>query len=97
NGMGRTPVIKCLFGLLRPCGGSIRLEGADLAGLPPYRIGRMGISLVPEGRQIFPTLSVEENLVATACCPQGRGRWTLDRIYELFPRLQERRSNMGNQ
>jgi len=98
NGMGRTTVIKCLFGLLRPCGGSIRFKGADLAGgLPPYRIGRMGVSLVPEGRQIFPTLSVEENLVATASRSASGGQWTLDKIYGLFPRLQERRSNMGNQ
>jgi len=97
NGMGRTTVIKCLFGLLRPCGGSIRFKGADLAGLPPYRIGRMGVSLVPEGRQIFPTLSVEENLVATASRSASGGQWTLGKIYGLFPRLQERRSNMGNQ
>ncbi|WP_017522689.1 ABC transporter ATP-binding protein [Pusillimonas noertemannii] len=97
NGMGRTTVIKCLFGLLKPCAGSIRFEGADLGGLPSYRIGRMGISLVPEGRQIFPTLSVEENLVATASRSGGQGQWTLGKIYELFPRLQERRSNMGNQ
>src|SRR5690606_37232803 len=86
NGMGRTTVIKCLFGLLKPCGGSIRFKGADLAGLPPYRIGRMGVSLVPEGRQIFPTLSVEENLIATAS-RSASGQWTLDKIYGLFPRL----------
>src|SRR5690606_7605500 len=97
NGMGRTTVIKCLFGLLRPCAGSIRFEGASLAGLQPYRIGRMGVSLVPEGRQIFPTLSVEENLLATASKSGGQKPWTLAKIYELFPRLQERRSNMGNQ
>lgn len=95
NGMGRTTVIKCLFGLLQPCGGSIRFEGADLDGLAPYRIGRMGVSLVPEGRQIFPTLSVEENLIATAS--RSSGQWTLAKIYDLFPRLQERRTNMGNQ
>ena len=97
NGMGRTTVIKCLFGLLQPCGGSIRLDGADLNGLAPYRIGRMGVSLVPEGRQIFPTLSVEENLIATASKTTGKGQWNLAKIYELFPRLQERRTNMGNQ
>lgn len=97
NGMGRTTVIKCLFGLLRPCAGTIRFEGASLAGLQPYRIGRMGVSLVPEGRQIFPTLSVEENLLATASKSGGHKQWTLAKIYELFPRLQERRSNMGNQ
>lgn len=97
NGMGRTTVINCLFGLLQPCAGSIRFEGADLKGLAPYRIGRKGISLVPEGRQIFPTLTVEENLVATASRSAVTGQWTLQKVYELFPRLHERRTNMGNQ
>ncbi|HLU19232.1 MAG TPA: ABC transporter ATP-binding protein [Pusillimonas sp.] len=97
NGMGRTTVIKCLFGLLQPCAGSIHFDGADLAGLQPYRIGRMGVSLVPEGRQIFPTLTVEENLLATASKSGGSNPWSLHTIYQLFPRLQERRSNMGNQ
>jgi len=97
NGMGRTTVIKCLFGLLQPCGGTIHFEGADLAGLQPYRIGRMGVSLVPEGRQIFPTLSVEENLLATASKSDASNPWSLRKIYDLFPRLKERRSNMGNQ
>lgn len=97
NGMGRTTVIKCLFGLLQPCGGSIKFEGNDLHGLAPYRIGRMGVSLVPEGRQIFPTLTIEENLIATASKAAGQGQWNLAKIYELFPRLQERRTNMGNQ
>lgn len=97
NGMGRTTVIKCLFGLLRPCAGSIHFEGADLAGLQPYHIGRMGVSLVPEGRQIFPALTVEENLLATASKRVHQNQWTLGKIYDLFPRLQERRSNMGDQ
>src|SRR5690606_32049966 len=97
NGMGRSTVIKCLFGLLPVYGGSIRFEGADLSGLPPYRIGRKGLSLVPEGRQIFPTLTVEENLVATSSKSAGNGQWTLQKVYELFPRLHERRANMGNQ
>jgi len=97
NGMGRTTVIKCLFGLLPAAAGTLRFDGHALNGLAPYRVGRLGLSLVPEGRQIFPTLSVEENLIATASCPPGRGQWTLDRIYALFPRLKERRVNMGNQ
>ena len=98
NGMGRSTVIKCLFGLLRPCGGSIELDGASLDGLPPYRVGRLGLSLVPEGRQIFPTLTVEENLVATAASrPGGKAAWTLPAVYELFPRLRERRGNLGTQ
>jgi branched-chain amino acid transport system ATP-binding protein len=65
--------------------------------LPSYRIAQAGIGLVPEGRQIFPTLTVEENLVATAAVRHPPARWTLDKIYELFPRLKERRSNLGTQ
>ena len=76
NGMGRSTVIKCLFGLLPAGQGSIEYGGRSLRGLAPYRIGRLGLSLVPEGRQIFPTLTVEENLVATACAPKAAGGWT---------------------
>lgn len=97
NGMGRTTLIKCLFGLLRPAGGSIQLDGGSIVGLPPYRVGRMGLSLVPEGRQIFPTLTVEENLVATATAGAKGKQWTLAKVYDLFPRLQERRKNLGTQ
>jgi len=68
-----------------------------LLGRPPYRIAQRGLGLVPEGRMIFPTLSVEENLVATAAARHGEARWTLPRVYEFFPRLKERRTNMGNQ
>lgn len=97
NGMGRTTVIKCLFGLLPVVGGTIHFDKQRLNGLASYRIGRMGISLVPEGRQIFPTLSVEENLIATASRSAAHGQWTLERIYKFFPRLQERRQNLGTQ
>ncbi|TAL75590.1 MAG: ABC transporter ATP-binding protein [Burkholderiaceae bacterium] len=97
NGMGRTTVIKCLFGLLPSVAGIIQFENKRLNGLAPYRIGRLGISLVPEGRQIFPTLSVEENLVATASRSTGASQWTLDRIYRFFPPLKERRQNLGTQ
>ena len=72
-------------------------EVVTLLGRPPYRIAQRGLGLVPEGRQIFPTLSVEENLVATAASRHGEARWTLTRVYEFFPRLAERRANMGNQ
>jgi branched-chain amino acid transport system ATP-binding protein len=65
--------------------------------LPPYRIAQCGIGLVPEGRQVFPTLTVEENLVATSAARFGAPRWTLERVYELFPRLKERRGNLGSQ
>lgn len=97
NGMGRTTVIKCLFGLLPCTAGTISFESKRLNGLASYRIGRMGISLVPEGRQIFPTLSVEENLIATASRSGAAGQWTLARIYQFFPHLKERRQNLGTQ
>jgi branched-chain amino acid transport system ATP-binding protein len=97
NGMGKTTTIKTLMGLLPARGGSARFVEEELLGRPPYRIAQCGVGLVPEGRQIFPTLSVEENLVATAAARHGAARWTLARVYEFFPRLAERRSNMGNQ
>ena len=98
NGMGKTTTVNNVVGLIRPHRGSIHFEDRLLNGLPPYRITKLGIALVPEGRQIFPTLSVRENLVATAA-NHGRMRepWTLDRVYELFPQLAERRNHMGNQ
>ncbi|GAB1575829.1 ABC transporter ATP-binding protein [Bordetella petrii] len=97
NGMGRSTVIKCLFGLLPVQAGSIHYRDQALRGMAPYRIGRLGLSLVPEGRQIFPTLTVEENLVATAVARGGARVWTLERVYALFPRLRERRANLGTQ
>lgn len=99
NGMGRSTTIKCLFGLLQPSAGQISFQGQITNGSPSYRIARMGLALVPEGRQIFPNLSVEENLVATARL-EGEGSlpvWNLERVYSFFPRLRERRSNMGSQ
>ena len=75
----------------------MRMRGAPLTGLPPYRVAQAGLGLVPEGRQIFPTLSVEENLIATATARFGRPRWRLDDVYQMFPSLAERRRNMGNQ
>jgi len=97
NGMGKTTTIRSIMGLLRPRGGEVRFHGASVTGLAPYRIAKTGIGLVPEGRQIFPTLTVEENLVATAAARSGERRWTLDAIYDLFPRLKERRNNLGTQ
>jgi branched-chain amino acid transport system ATP-binding protein len=98
NGMGKTTTVNNVVGLMRPRRGSIHFEDKLLNGLPPYRIAKLGIALVPEGRQVFPTLSVRENLVATAA---NYGRisepWTLDRVFELFPQLAERRDHMGNQ
>jgi branched-chain amino acid transport system ATP-binding protein len=97
NGMGKTTTVRSIMGLLRPRGGEVRFDGAAVTGLAPYRIAQTGIGLVPEGRQIFPTLTVEENLVATASARSGSRRWTLDAVYDLFPRLKERRSNLGTQ
>jgi len=95
NGMGKTTTIRALMGLIPSLGGRIRFGGEEIANRPPFRIAQRGIGLVPEGRQIFPTLSVEENLVATAAQRAGR-RWDLEAVYALFPRLRERRRNPGN-
>jgi branched-chain amino acid transport system ATP-binding protein len=96
NGMGKTTTVKAIMGLIAPAGGRIAFDGADLAGLPPHRIAQRGIGLVPEGRQVFPTLTVEENLVATAANRAGGApRWTLREVLALFPRLAERRRNLG--
>jgi branched-chain amino acid transport system ATP-binding protein len=97
NGMGKTTTILTLMGLLPARGGSILFEGRSLLGLPPYRIAQAGLGLVPEGRQVFPSLSVEENLVATASSRTTAPRWTLRRIYDFFPQLAERRRHMGNE
>jgi branched-chain amino acid transport system ATP-binding protein len=97
NGMGKTTTLRAIMGLLPAAGGSAAFDGVPLVGLPPYRIAQAGLGLVPEGRQVFPTLSVEENLVATAASRFGAPRWTLERVYEFFPRLAERRRHMGSQ
>jgi branched-chain amino acid transport system ATP-binding protein len=98
NGMGKTTTVRSIMGLTRARAGSIRFEGHDIHALQPYRIAQRGIGLVPEGRQIFPNLSVRENLVATAAKRGSNGSgWTLDKVYELFPRLAERATSMGNQ
>jgi branched-chain amino acid transport system ATP-binding protein len=96
NGMGKTTTVRAIMGLLgtlggRITGGRIDFDRASVIGQPPHVIARRGIGLVPEGRQIFPTLSVMENLVATA----RPGRWDLDSVYALFPRLREREANAG--
>jgi branched-chain amino acid transport system ATP-binding protein len=96
NGMGKTTTIRSIMGLLPACGGSADFEGLSLIGLPPYRIAQAGLGLVPEGRQIFLTLTVEENLIATAAS-RFASRWTLERVYDFFPQLAERRRHMGNE
>jgi branched-chain amino acid transport system ATP-binding protein len=96
NGMGKTTTVRCIVGLTRPTAGAIRFEGRRIDGWTADRIGRAGIALVPEGRRIFPNLSVRENLVAFAADRGGaRPPWTLERIFALFPRLAERAGNMG--
>jgi branched-chain amino acid transport system ATP-binding protein len=97
NGMGKTTTVHSIVGLLRPQRGAILLRGTPQEGRPSYRIARAGIGLVPEGRQIFPNLTVEENLVATARPRAGEAEpWTTARVYTLFPQLRERRTQMGN-
>jgi branched-chain amino acid transport system ATP-binding protein len=97
NGMGKTTTIFALMGLVPPQAGTASFDGRSLIGLPPYRIAQAGIGLVPEGRQIFPTLTVEENLIATAAARSGQAQWTLERVYKFFPSLSARRTNMGNE
>ena len=93
NGMGKTTTIRAIMGLNPPRGGSVHFEGARIDGLPPHEIARRGIGLVPEGRQIFVRLSVEENLMATAANrTKAAEPWTLARVFALFPRLEERRA-----
>ena len=96
NGMGKTTTVRSIMGLTPARAGAIRFMGTDIRGLPSYKVAQHGIGLVPEGRQIFPNLSVRENLLATAVHRDGAG-WTLDKVYALFPRLAERESSMGNQ
>jgi len=97
NGMGKTTTIFALMGLLPPEDGTATFDGLSLIGLPPFRIAQAGLGLVPEGRQIFPTLTVEENLVATGATRFGAKQCTLDRVYDFFPALKERRNHMGNE
>ena len=98
NGMGKTTTVRSIMGLLPVANGEIAFEGTRIDRLPPYRIAKLGLGLVPEGRQIFPNLTVRENLVATAIERAEQAQpWTLARVLELFPALAERRTSMGNQ
>jgi len=96
NGMGKTTTVRSIMGIARPKAGSISFENKSLENLPSFRIAQAGIGLVPEGRQVFPNLTVRENLVATAS-KRGRNPWTLGRVYELFSNLKERENHYGNQ
>ena len=98
NGMGKTTTIRSIMGMTPPQGGRISFEGRELRGLTSFRIAKLGLGLVPEGRGIFPSLTVWENLTATASRgPSGSPRWTTDAVLELFPWISERRQQMGGQ
>jgi len=98
NGMGKTTTVRSIMGLTPAVSGSIRFGGQEVRTFPTYRVAKLGIGLVPEGRQVFPNLTVYENLVATAARrSQSTVPWSVDTIFKLFPRLAERRSTMGNQ
>ncbi|HZQ73194.1 MAG TPA: ABC transporter ATP-binding protein [Burkholderiales bacterium] len=98
NGMGKTTTVRAIMGIVRPGAGSISFEGTSLERLPSYRIAQVGVGLVPEGRQVFPNLTVKENLVATAANRSGASEpWTLDKVYAFFPHLRARHSNYGNE
>ena len=97
NGMGKTTTVRSIMGLTPASAGSIRFGGADISALPAYRVAKLGIGLVPEGRQVFPNLSARENLVATAANrTAAKERWTLEKVFDLFPRLASRTDAMAN-
>lgn len=97
NGMGKTTTIHSVMGIVKPTGGTVTFEGVSLVGLPSFKIVNLGIGLVPEGRQIFPNLTVRENLVATASNHLGLDQpWSSERILAMFPELATRLSSMGN-
>ncbi|MBM3354818.1 MAG: ABC transporter ATP-binding protein, partial [Betaproteobacteria bacterium] len=98
NGMGKTTTVSSVMGIVPSRSGGISFDGKPVRGLASYRVAQAGLGLVPEGRQIFPNLTVRENLVATAANRTGRASpWTLERVYALFPNLRERAANYGNQ
>ena len=97
NGMGKTTTVRSIMGLTRATAGSIRFAGADIRDLPAYRVAKLGIGLVPEGRQVFPNLTTRENLVATAANRTAAAEpWTLEKVLALFPRLAQRAGTMAN-
>jgi len=98
NGMGKTTTVLSVMGIVRPRGGSVHMDGTQISGLPSFRVAKSGLGLVPEGRQVFPNLTVRENLVATAANRSRQATpWTLERVFALFPNLQERQQHYGNQ
>lgn len=98
NGMGKTTLMRSLMGLNPPRSGRILFDGVDLVGLSPHKIARLGLALVPQGRQIFPSLTLEENLtLAARRSVNGGEAWTTERIYALFPQLKDRRRHRGSE
>jgi branched-chain amino acid transport system ATP-binding protein len=98
NGMGKTTTVRSIMGLTRPFKGNVSFRGTRIESLAPDRIARLGIALVPEGRQIFPNLSVREHLVAFSENRSGsKDPWSVERAFDFFPRLKARENNMGNQ
>jgi branched-chain amino acid transport system ATP-binding protein len=98
NGMGKTTTVHTVMGIVPAKAGTISFDGRALRGLPSYRVAQAGLGLVPEGRQVFPNLTVRENLVATTANRAGASNpWTLERVYALFPQLAERQRHFGNQ
>ena len=96
NGMGKTTTIRSIMGIAPPKGGTISFDGRPIHGLPPYRVAQAGLGLVPEGRQVFPNLTVRENLVATAANRGGNATpWRVDAVFELFPQLAARAKSLG--
>ncbi|HVJ13552.1 MAG TPA: ABC transporter ATP-binding protein, partial [Burkholderiales bacterium] len=93
NGMGKTTTVRSIMGITPPRSGTVSFQSKPIQKLPSYRIAQAGLGLVPEGRQVFPNLTVRENLVATA----RRGPWTQERVFGLFPHLEARKGNYGNQ
>lgn len=97
NGMGKTTSVNSIMGILKSVSGSIQLDDVEVLGNKSFKMANLGFGLVPEGRQIFPNLSVRENLIATASNHlKQQDPWSIEAIYELFPELQERASSMGN-
>ena len=97
NGMGKTTTIRSLLGITQASAGKVRFSGQEVQQWPAYRISRLGIGLVPEGRQIFPLLTVRENLLATAANRHNlNSAWDLKKVYDLFPILRDRRYQLGN-
>jgi branched-chain amino acid transport system ATP-binding protein len=96
NGMGKTTIVRSIIGFTPPRSGVIRFKGKDIAGLPSYKICQMGLGLVPQGRAIFPSLSVEENLTIGERSDKRGGAWSLERVYSFFPILKKRAKNKGN-